>query len=410
MLAPEFELIVNVDGSEIASQEVKLGSYVIGSEQECEILVEADGISRRHAKVTVNTSGCVIEDLGSRNGTLVDGRRVTGLTRFAPGQEVRLGSVLLELRSLSVTDAGAGTQRTYAAFLSYRHSDNRELGRQWATWLHQAIETYEVPGDLVGTRNDQGEEIPARIYPVFRDEEELPADADLSTPILRALENSSYLVVLCSPGASASRFVADEILRFKAMGKRDRVVAAIIAGEPNVTTDAAKQAVGWTPEHECFPEPLRFEVEADGSISGRPAEPIAADFRLEDCSEGWTSPEAYRESLKGAGLALPAINHQVEAYAKRLTLMKLKVIAGILGVPLGTLTKRDQAYQLEQARRRARTLRRWLAAVAALGMLAIAGGAFAWVKQREADRQRTAAQESEAVAQQASSSTRCCLT
>lgn len=31
---------------------------------------------------------------------------------------------------------------TYAAFISYRHADNVEQGRQWASWLHQVIETY----------------------------------------------------------------------------------------------------------------------------------------------------------------------------------------------------------------------------------------------------------------------------
>jgi len=46
--------------------------------------------------------------------------------------------------------------RSFWCFISYRHADNRDLGRQWATWLHQAIETYEVPADLVGTQNERG--------------------------------------------------------------------------------------------------------------------------------------------------------------------------------------------------------------------------------------------------------------
>src|SRR5881392_3881747 len=107
-----------------------------------------------------------------------------------------------------------GTRR-YAVFLSYRHADNKEPGRQWATWLHQILESYEVPTDLIGSTNRQGEPIPESLYPVFRDEEELPADADLTQNIRRALENSRLLVVLCSPGAVASRFVAEEIRYFK---------------------------------------------------------------------------------------------------------------------------------------------------------------------------------------------------
>src|SRR3954470_15291632 len=100
----------------------------------------------------------------------------------------------------------------YWCFLSYRHADNETEGRQWATWLHQAIETYEVPADLVGTANERGEIIPERIFPVFRDEEELPANADLGSPIYRALEESRMLVVLCSPRVVASTYVENEIL------------------------------------------------------------------------------------------------------------------------------------------------------------------------------------------------------
>ena len=43
-------------------------------------------------------------------------------------------------------------QKKYYAFISYRHADNKQQGRQWATWLHQAIETYEVPKELVGQK------------------------------------------------------------------------------------------------------------------------------------------------------------------------------------------------------------------------------------------------------------------
>src|SRR5271156_4188508 len=96
--------------------------------------------------------------------------------------------------------------RRYAVFLSYRHADNKESGRQWATWLHHLLEGYEVPEDLAGTKNNKGDLILASLYPVFRDEEELPADADLTKNIRHALENSDLLVVLCSPRAVESRF------------------------------------------------------------------------------------------------------------------------------------------------------------------------------------------------------------
>ena len=276
--------------------------------------------------------------------------------------------------------------REYWCFISYRHADNKQSGRQWATWLHVTLETYEVPIDLIGKQNDRGDVIPDRIYPVFRDEEELPADAALSKPIKQAVTNSKFMVVLCSPHAVVSRFVAEEITLFKTHRpeNKDRILAAIVAGDPageEVLDIEEKSDIPYG-LRQCFPRPLRFAVAPDGSFTDEPTEPIAPDFRLPDGSEGYTSPAAYRERLGGSANA-PAIAQ----FEKRMELMKLKIIAGILGIPLGILTARDKAYQLEKERQRARTLRRWLAAVAVLTLFAVIGGALAW-QQRGIARER----------------------
>lgn len=63
--------------------------------------------------------------------------------------------------------------RRFAAFISYRHLDNAEEGRRWASWLHWALENYRVPEALRGKRRRNGHLIPSHLYPVFRDEEEL---------------------------------------------------------------------------------------------------------------------------------------------------------------------------------------------------------------------------------------------
>ncbi|PYJ08521.1 MAG: hypothetical protein DMF06_12635, partial [Verrucomicrobia bacterium] len=239
----------------------------------------------------------------------------------------------------------------YWCFISYRHADNKEAGRQWATWLHQAIETYEVPNDLAGSKNERGDTIPERIFPVFRDEEELPADADLSSPIYRALDDSRFLVVICSPRAVDSTYVAEEILYFKKIGGEDRVLAVMIEGEPNASRDTGKQAMGFRPEDECFPDALRHKIGADGTRLGEMTEPVAADFRLGK-EQGWTSSEAYRQALRRDDvLSQREIDRRVEEYRQRSHLMLLKVLAGILGVPLGRLTQRDKAYQLAKAQR-----------------------------------------------------------
>lgn len=279
--------------------------------------------------------------------------------------------------------------RHYAIFLSYAHADNRETGRQWATWLHHLLEGYEVPIDLVGTKNSRGEWIPASLYPVFRDEEELPADSDLTVQIRQALENSDLLVVLCSPRAARSRYVRDEIRYFKELGKARQILAFIVEGEPNVAAGPGGSNPATRTQAECLPEPLRYGIyredgKVDWSLEAQP--PLAADVRPEGAAvQGWTTGAAYREALQGYG-NLPRekdLKKRVEEYEKRLELAKLKVVAGSLGIPLGLLSARDKVAQLQKARQRARTLRRWLSAVGVLALLAVMAGAYSWVQRVE---------------------------
>lgn len=299
------------------------------------------------------------------------------------------------------TPAPSPPDRKYAVFISYRHADNKEQGRQWATWLHHTLETYEVPPDLVGRTNLRGEPVPDSLYPVFRDEEELPADADLSANIQRALRHSALLVVLCSPRAVESRFVADEIRFFKELGKAGHILALMIDGEPNASDDPGKARAGIRPEHECLPEPLRYGVpRADGSIDWtQRTEPIAADVRPENQPvQGWTTAAAYREELTRQGLAKREIERLSVAYEEQLQLATMKIIAGAIGLPLGEVTQRDKAMQLARTNQRAKMLRRWLIAVGALTMLVIFGGLAAWHQKQKADLNAILAHENEVAA------------
>ncbi|MFL6593741.1 MAG: TIR domain-containing protein [Luteimonas sp.] len=155
----------------------------------------------------------------------------------------------------------------YYAFISYSHAD-----RAWADWLHKALETYRVPSRLVGRSTPAGP-IPKSLAPVFRDREELPSANDLNRKVGEALEQSASLVVICSPHSAASRWVNQEILEFKRMGRADRVFCLIVDGEPDASEVSGRAA------EECFAPALRFQLGADGQPGGVRAEPIAADAR-----------------------------------------------------------------------------------------------------------------------------------
>ncbi|WP_271009035.1 TIR domain-containing protein [Paucibacter sp. B51] len=265
--------------------------------------------------------------------------------------------------------------RAYWCFISYRHADNKEEGRQWATWLHQALEAYEVPDRLVGTRNDRGELIPERIFPVFRDEEEL-ATGDLTRRIYDALDHTQVLIVLCSPRAIKSEHVAKEILYFKGQDRianREVIHAAIVAGDPCATDDSADC---------CIPEALRYEMQGGAAVKNRDVSLLMADFRLADGTEGWTTPQAYRSAIENGPTSLPKreIERLVATYRDRLNQQKLKLIAGILGVPYGSLQERDKAHALKVAEARAKSLRRWLTAVTGVLLVAIALGVYGYLQ------------------------------
>ena len=72
-------------------------------------MIDSPSVSRRHARVLITPDGAEIEDLGSKNGTFVGGRRIERATPLFNGDEIRLGSVRLQFRYIgeesTVTDA-----------------------------------------------------------------------------------------------------------------------------------------------------------------------------------------------------------------------------------------------------------------------------------------------------------------
>jgi len=239
-----------------------------------------------------------------------------------------------------------GTQ--YKAFISYSHSDSR-----WASWLHKSLESYRPPKQLVDKVTERGP-IPKRLSPVFRDREELASATDLGALLTEALARSACQIVICSPRAARSRWVNEEILAFKRLGREDRIFCLIVDGEPNAS-DIPGQA-----EQECFPPALRFRLGADGKLSETRTEPIAADAR---------------EGKDGKNRA------------------KLKLIAGLLGVGFDALRQRE-------TQRRNRQLF-YMAAASFAGMVVTSSlAAAALIARSQAQREKVRAEAEAETARQ----------
>jgi tetratricopeptide (TPR) repeat protein len=169
-----------------------------------------------------------------------------------------------------VTADDKHSEAPYAAFLSYNHKDVGKARR-----LHRKLEGYRLPK---GLSDDQGSRKLGRI---FRDQDELPAAADLSEAVRAGISRSQALIVLCSPSAAGSSWVDKEIRLFRQLHPDRPVLAALVDGEPE----------------DAFPAALK---------DGR--EPLAADLRA-----------------NGDGPRLGV----------------LKLVAGLTGVGLDRLVQRD---------------------------------------------------------------------
>ena len=227
-----------------------------------------------------------------------------------------------------------GAVMKYSAFISYNHKD-----RDWAVWLHRALERYRVPRRLWGRPAPWGE-IGPRLPPVFRDRDELATSADLAASVRDGLAESATLIVICSPHSARSRWVDEEIRTFVELGRSSSIRLIIVDGEPH----AADPAV------ECLPPSLTRD--------GAP-EPLAADVRKE------------ADGKHGA---------------------KLKILAGMLGVSY------DELRQREVARRHKRLFA--VAVAASAGSLVMAGlTTFALISRAEAVHQREIAVQRTATAE-----------
>ncbi|WP_426700063.1 TIR domain-containing protein [Rhodanobacter sp. Col0626] len=166
-----------------------------------------------------------------------------------------------------MTQAPAAPAFRYRAFISYSHQD-----RSWAGWLHKALEAYVVPKRLVGQTTAAGV-TPRRLSPVFRDRDELASATDLGNKVNQALAQSECLVVICSPRAATSRWVDQEVLAFKRLGRSERIFCLIVDGEPGACELPGREA------EECFTPALRHSLGTDGALGAARTEPIAADVR-----------------------------------------------------------------------------------------------------------------------------------
>ncbi len=134
----------------------------------------------------------------------------------------------------------------YFAFISFQSADAREAAR-----LQHTIESYRLPAVLCRQDNT----LPRCIKPLYCYLNDMHAGEELMQELKLRMEQSRYLIVVCSPHSARSTYVNSGIDYFVSLGRRDSIIPVIVDGVP----------YSGNPETECFPEALRrhFPKHAD---------------------------------------------------------------------------------------------------------------------------------------------------
>ncbi len=114
-------------GNEQFAQELKEGNYIIGRSKSCDIVIRENSISGQHVRIDVTPDGATFRDLLSRNGTVLDGNKVTQ-GKLAHGCTLRLGHVDLRIGMNGAPLSSAVTQPAAAApAVSFAQLTDEEL-------------------------------------------------------------------------------------------------------------------------------------------------------------------------------------------------------------------------------------------------------------------------------------------
>ena len=173
----------------------------------------------------------------------------------------------------------------YIAFISYRHQPAAE---QVSYLLRKQLETIHLPKDAPLPKKRR----------VFRDTDELPTSTDLGADIENALQDSRWLICICSEDYPVSKWCVREVEEFLELGRKDRILPVLISGEKET----------------AFPELIRDL-------------PVAADLRCSD----------EKEQKKRVRLAIPELlakmtGMEAERFAAARRRHALTMAAGTVGV------------------------------------------------------------------------------
>jgi serine phosphatase RsbU (regulator of sigma subunit) len=95
-------LRIEMPGGDVSERDCREGAVTFGRGAGSDVVVNDYSMSRQHARILAEADGWIVEDLGARNGTFVNGERVDGRRQIAPGDVVKMGAALVRVSDVGV--------------------------------------------------------------------------------------------------------------------------------------------------------------------------------------------------------------------------------------------------------------------------------------------------------------------
>jgi hypothetical protein len=199
-----------------------VGSVVVGRRPDAGLVLLDEQVSGHHAELYWDGDRLRVRDLGSRNGTAVNGQPISGWTDLSPGDVISFGRVeaCVEL----APTAGRSTSLTppRATPVAAAPPRTTPLSRQ-PIFISHAFEDKRDVGHIVDGLRRSG-------WTVWIDDAEIPGGDEWSASLLRALESSWIVVLVVSHASMTSKWVRREIAAADRLGRR--IIPVMIESVP----------------------------------------------------------------------------------------------------------------------------------------------------------------------------------
>ena len=120
-----------------AGHEIRLkgSKFIIGRGEECQLRPKSDAISRQHCEFEIDGSQVAVKDLGSKNGTLVNGTRIEGSQSLNEGDEIQIGKLAFSIVGLVAVELGepAAKKEKPAAMFTDQSIEDSDI----SAWLQE---------------------------------------------------------------------------------------------------------------------------------------------------------------------------------------------------------------------------------------------------------------------------------